>query len=114
LQKSDGGVRMNNEIVLYQADELSSRIDVRVEAETVWLNRNQLAVLFNRDVKTIGKHINNVFSEGELDKNSTVANFATVQKTSFQSREYFMTVRFLMRTISFQICFGARKSPFLS
>jgi len=70
---------MNNEIVLYQDNELSSRIDVRVEAETVWLNRNQLAVLFNRDVKTIGKHINNVFSEGELDKNSTVANFATVQ-----------------------------------
>jgi hypothetical protein len=70
---------MKNEIVLYQVNELSCRIDVRVEDETVWLNRNQLAVLFNRDVKTIGKHINNVFSEGELDKNSTVANFATVQ-----------------------------------
>ncbi|HQO10546.1 MAG TPA: RhuM family protein [Clostridiales bacterium] len=68
---------MNNEIVLYQANELSSRIDVRVEAETVWLNRNQLAVLFNRDVKTIDKHINNVFSEGELDKKVVVAKFAT-------------------------------------
>jgi len=68
---------MNNEIVLYQANELSCRIDVRVEDETVWLNRNQLAVLFNRDVKTIGKHINNVFSEGELDKKVVVANFAT-------------------------------------
>jgi len=68
---------MNNEIVLYQANELSSRIDVRVEAETVWLNRNQLAILFNRDVKTIGKHINNVFSEGELDKKVVVAKFAT-------------------------------------
>jgi hypothetical protein len=59
---------MNNEIVLYQANELSCRIDVRVEDETVWLNRNQLAVLFNRDVKTIGKHINNVFSEGNWIK----------------------------------------------
>jgi len=68
---------MNNEIVLYQANELSCRIDVRVEDETVWLNRNQLEVLFNRDVKTIGKHINNVFSEGELDKKVVVAKFAT-------------------------------------
>jgi len=68
-----------NEIILYQAKELASRIEVRVEDETVWLNRNQIASLFNRDVKTIGKHINNVFSEAELDKEATVANFATVQ-----------------------------------
>ena len=70
---------MKNEIVLYQSDELASRIEVRIEADTVWLNRHQLATLFGRDVKTIGKHINNVFSEGELDENTTVANFATVQ-----------------------------------
>ncbi|HEY5593296.1 MAG TPA: RhuM family protein [Paludibacter sp.] len=53
--------------------------EVRIEDETVWLNRQQLAILFGRDIKTMGKHINNVFSEGELLKNSTVANFATVQ-----------------------------------
>ena len=53
--------------------------EVRIEDETVWLNRQQLAILFGRDIKTIGKHINNVYSEGELQKNSTVANFATVQ-----------------------------------
>ena len=70
---------MKNEIVLYQADDLTSRIEVRIEADTVWLNRQQIATLFGRDVKTIGKHINNVFSEGELDENTTVANFATVQ-----------------------------------
>jgi len=68
---------MNNEIVIYQADGLSTRIDVRVQEETVWLSRNQIAVLFNRDVKTIGKHINNIFSEGELDNKVVVANFAT-------------------------------------
>jgi hypothetical protein len=68
-----------NEIILYQAKDLASRIEVRVEDETVWLNRNQIASLFNRDVKTIGKHINNVFSEAELDKEATVANFAIVQ-----------------------------------
>jgi hypothetical protein len=70
---------MKNEILLYQSDELASRIEVRIEADTVWLNRQQIATLFGRDVKTIGKHINNVFSEGELDENTTVANFATVQ-----------------------------------
>ncbi len=70
---------MNNEIVLYQSDDLPERIEVRLENETVWLNRNQMALLFGRDVKTIGKHINNVFQEGELDRNATVANFATVQ-----------------------------------
>ncbi|NOR45614.1 MAG: DNA-binding protein [Candidatus Delongbacteria bacterium] len=66
-----------NEIIIYQSNELTSRIDVRVEGETVWLNRHQIATLFDRDVKTIGKHINNVFSEGELDKNMVVAKFAT-------------------------------------
>lgn len=70
---------MKNEIVLYQSDELASRMEVRIEADTVWLNRQQIAALFGRDIKTIGKHIGNVFSEGELNKNATVANFATVQ-----------------------------------
>jgi hypothetical protein len=70
---------MKNEIVLYQSGELGTQLEVLIENDTVWLNRQQLATLFGRDVKTIGKHINNVFSEGELDKVSTVANFATVQ-----------------------------------
>ena len=70
---------MSNEIVLYQSNELTERIEVRLEEDTVWLSRQQLALLFGRDVKTIGKHINNVFTEGELLKDSTVANFATVQ-----------------------------------
>ena len=68
---------MNNEIVLYQSDELPERIEVKIDADTVWLNRQQLATLFGRDVKTIGKHINNVFREGELVKELVVANFAT-------------------------------------
>ncbi len=70
---------MSNEIVLYQSNELPERIEVRLKEDTVWLNRQQLSLLFGRDVKTIGKHINNVFAEGELQKYSTVANFATVQ-----------------------------------
>jgi len=64
---------------LYKPDELSIQLEVLVENETVWLNRQQIATLFGRDVKTIGKHVNNVYSEGELERKSTVANFATVQ-----------------------------------
>lgn len=70
---------MKNEIILYRPDELAEHIEVRLDNETVWLNRHQIATLFGRDVKTIGKHINNVFSEGELDEKATVAKFATVQ-----------------------------------
>ena len=63
------------EIVMYQPDE-TIRLEVRVENETVWLNRQQIAVLFSRDVKTIGKHINNALHE-ELDGESVGAKFAT-------------------------------------
>jgi len=65
------------EIVIYKAfDQAEFQIEVRVEDETVWLNRNQIAILFDRGVKTIGKHIANVLKE-ELRSFSVVANFAT-------------------------------------
>jgi hypothetical protein len=70
---------MKDEIILYRPNEIAEHIEVRLDEETVWLNRQQISELFGRDVKTIGKHINNVFSEGELDKIATVAKFATVQ-----------------------------------
>lgn len=70
----------SGEIVLYKNSDGTIKIDVQLLDDTVWLSRNQMALLFNRDVKTIGKHINNVFKEEELDQSSTVANFATVQK----------------------------------
>lgn len=50
---------------------------MRFEGDTVWLNRHQLASLFNRDIKTIGKHIGNIFKEGELSEKSVIANLAT-------------------------------------
>ena len=65
------------EIVMYQPDE-TIRLEVRVEDDTVWLNRQQMATLFGRDVKTIGKHVNNALHE-ELANVPTVANFAIVQ-----------------------------------
>lgn len=70
-------MKQNSEILIYQTKDNETRIETRLKDETVWLNRHQLAELFNRDIKTIGKHINNVFNEGELDKKSVVAKFAT-------------------------------------
>ncbi|MBO7128054.1 virulence RhuM family protein [bacterium] len=69
---------MENEIVIYQPNN-TIHLEVRMADESVWLNRNQMSVLFGRDVKTIGKHINNALRE-ELRDMATVANFATVQK----------------------------------
>ena len=66
------------EIILYQPDE-AVKLEVRLEDETVWLNRQQLSELFDRDIKTIGKHISNALKE-ELIDIPTVAKFATVQK----------------------------------
>ena len=66
-------------IITYQSENTSNQIEVRIEDETVWLNRNQMAILFDRDIKTIGKHINNALKE-ELSTISVVANFATTAK----------------------------------
>ncbi|WP_417361450.1 RhuM family protein [Galbibacter sp.] len=68
---------MKNQIEIYQAIDGQTQVEVTFDHDTVWLNRKQLAQLFGRDIKTIGKHINNVFDEEELDKDSVVANFAT-------------------------------------
>ena len=68
----------SGEIVMYQPDE-TIRLEVRLGEDTVWLNRNQISILFGRDVKTIGKHINNALRE-ELSDMSTVAKFEIVQK----------------------------------
>ena len=66
-----------NEIILFENQGV--KLEVNLKDETVWLNRQQLAELFDRDIKTIGKHINNALNE-ELKDIPTVAKFATVQK----------------------------------
>ena len=68
---------MQNQIEIYKSQDGQTQIEVKFGKETVWLSRNQLADLFGRDVKTIGKHVNNVFFEGELEKTAVVANIAT-------------------------------------
>ena len=71
-----------NEIVLFENQGV--KLEVNLKDETVWLNRQQLAKLFDRDVKTIGKHINNALNE-ELENIPTVAKFETVQKEGKRS-----------------------------
>ena len=66
------------QILLYQTPDGEARIEVRLQGETVWLNLDQMAELFQRNKSTISRHIRNVFEEGELRKETTVAKFATV------------------------------------
>jgi Virulence protein RhuM family len=69
----------DNSIVTYTSDSISNEIFVRIEEDMVWLNRNQISILFDRDIKTVGKHINNALKE-ELSDVAVVANFATTAK----------------------------------
>ena len=64
-----------NEIILFENQGV--KLEVNVKDETVWLNREQISKLFDRDIKTIGKHINNALKEELSDDNSVVAKFAT-------------------------------------
>lgn len=69
----------NDNMLIYQSEDGKIKIDVRFEGETAWLSLEQMSMLFGRDKSTISRHIKNVFEEGELNLNSTVAKFATVQ-----------------------------------
>ncbi len=68
-----------SEIKIYKTEEGKTTIEVKLEKETVWLNLNQISELFDRDKSVISRHIRNVFKEGELNRKSTVAKYATVQ-----------------------------------
>ncbi len=70
---------MNNEIIRFINGDLQLDVTVSPDSETVWLNRNQIAQLFGRDIKTIGKHINNALKE-ELSNEVVVAKFATTSQ----------------------------------
>ena len=69
----------NTELIIYQTEDGRAKIDVHMENETVWLSLEQMSELFQRDKSTISRHIKNVFADGELLEEATVANFATVQ-----------------------------------
>lgn len=69
----------SSQVILYQTHDQQTHLEVRFSGETVWLTLNQMAELFQRDKSVISRHIRNVFEEGELSRERTVANFATVQ-----------------------------------
>lgn len=68
------------EIIIYQTKDGKTSIDVKMEDDTVWLTLNQLCALFEKDKSVVSRHLKNIFTEGELEKSSTVAKNATVQK----------------------------------
>lgn len=80
---------MNDKIIIYQASKDTPELQVKLDNDNVWLSRAQLAELFGRDIKTIGKHINNALSE-ELDGISVVAKFATTAADgkTYQTEHY--------------------------
>ncbi len=70
----------DDSIVVYKSSDGIVRLDVQLADETVWLTLNQLAVLFDRNKSVISRHISNIYGEGELIREATVAKNATVQK----------------------------------
>lgn len=75
-QSSDSTEMVSTEFLLYQTEDGQTRIEVRMQGESVWLNINQMSELFGRDKTVIFKHIKNLFDEGELVPDSVIANFA--------------------------------------
>jgi hypothetical protein len=77
IVNEDLPVRPNSDILLYQTEDGKTRVEVRLQDETVWLSLNQMAELFQRDKSVISRHIRNIFEEGELGPAAVVAKFAT-------------------------------------
>jgi len=75
----------NNKVIIYNTGDGKTEIEVRLEDETVWLNQKQMAELFQKDIRTISEHIQNVYLEKELEKNPTIRNFRIVQKEGFRA-----------------------------
>lgn len=94
-------MELNDKIVIYRTSDGQTSIDVKLEDETVWLSANQMANLFDRDEKTIRKHINNVFSEGELEKENNT-HFLRVdgvkQPVAFYSLDVIISIGYRVKS----------------
>lgn len=92
-----------SELVLYKTKDSDIKLEVNIKDDSVWLNRNQMAELFDRDVKTIGKHINNALRE-ELVDIPVVANFATtaadgkLYKTDYYNLDVIISVGYRVKS----------------
>ena len=93
-----------NEIIIYKAKNLSTKIEVKVEDETVWLTQAQMVELFNSTKQNISLHINNIFNEGELDRNSVVKYSLTTAKdgkkynTAFYNLDVIISVGYRVKS----------------
>ena len=92
------------EVILYQTEDLQTRVQVRLDGETAWLSLNELAELFQRDKSVISKHLKNIFEEGELSADSVVANFATtaadgkIYQVTFYNLEMIIAVGYRVKS----------------
>lgn len=92
---------MENKIILFETNDNAIKLEVPVEGETVWLSANQMAELFDRDEKTIRKHINNVFSEAEVDKDNNTQKMRVVgvkQKVPFYTLDVIISVGYRVKS----------------
>ena len=80
----------HGEILMYQTEDGLTKIEVEMRGETVWLSLDQMAELFQRDKSTVSRHIKNIFTDGELDRGSTVVKNATVQNEGERQVERFI------------------------
>src|SRR5690625_2495196 len=85
---------MNNPIEIYRTEDGELELSVSLEQETVWLTQNQMCELFGRERSVITKHINNVFREGELERDAVCAKFARTASDGkrYQTRHYNLDV----------------------
>lgn len=95
----------NSEILIYQTEDGSTKIQTRLENETVWLTQAQMAELFGKSKKTISEHISNIFKEGELVENSVIRNFRTTAAdgkkyaTNFYNLDVIISVGYRVKSL---------------
>lgn len=92
----------NSELVIYESKDGSVKLDVNLENETVWLTANQMALIFNRDEKVIRKHINNIFNDGELDKEDNTQKMrvdGVKQNVSYYNLDVIISVGYRVKSL---------------
>ena len=79
----------DSDLILYQTEDGLTKVEVRLLDETVWLNQAQMSELFDKDKRTISKHIKNIFNDGELIENAVVRNFRTTAAKGRKSKQLY-------------------------
>lgn len=94
-------ISVNNNIVVFKDNEIELNVNLSTEENTVWLSANQMAILFDKDEKTIRKHINNVFKDNELDENNNTQKMRVVgvkQLVSFYTLDVIISVGYRVKS----------------